>query len=187
MLDWLQNIDINILYYIQNNLRTPFLNEFMTNFTSLGNMGLIWIGLTLLMLIYPKSRKAGICSTISMILCALSVNLVIKNVVARTRPYETYELVRCLIPPENDYSFPSGHTSIAFASMLPVYCMLGKKIGILAIIAATLMAVSRLYVCVHYPSDVLVGLIIGSVCAIISCKIIYPRLLKIVEQRKKTV
>lgn len=176
MLDFIQNLDVNILYFIQDNLRTPFLNEFMTHFTSLGNGGLIWITLTLLMLIYPKTRKVGACSAISIILCFLTVNLGIKNIVARTRPYDTYELVRCLIKPAVDYSFPSGHSAIAFATVVPIYFQLGKKWGIPALLAALLMAASRLYVCVHYPSDVICGMIFGSICAVVACKIIYPRL-----------
>ena len=175
MLDFIQNLDVNILYFIQDNLRTPFLNEFMTHFTSLGNGGLIWITLTLLMLIYPKTRKAGACSAISIILCFLTVNLGIKNIVARTRPYDTYELVRCIIKPAVDYSFPSGHSAIAFATVLPIYFQLGKKWGIPFMLAALLMAASRLYVCVHYPSDVLCGMIFGVVCAVVACKLIYPR------------
>ena len=177
MLDFIQNLDVNILYFIQDNLRTPFLNEFMTHFTSLGNGGLIWITLTLIMLIYPKTRKAGACSAISIILCFLTVNLGIKNIVARTRPYDTYELIRCIIKPAVDYSFPSGHSAIAFATVLPIYFQLGKKWGIPFMLAALLMAASRLYVCVHYPSDVLCGMIFGVVCAVVACKLIYPRLI----------
>lgn len=175
MLEAIQNLDVNILYYIQDHLRTPLLNDIVPRFTSLGNSGLIWIIIVLGMLFFGKTKRTGQCGVISMLLCFITVNLCIKNVVARTRPYETYELVRCIIPPERDYSFPSGHTAIAWAAMVPVCFNLGWKVGVPAIIAALLMSLSRLYVCVHYPTDVICGAIIGTICAIISCKIIYPK------------
>ena len=174
MLEAIQNIDVNILYYIQDHLRTPFLNDIVPQFTSLGNAGLIWIVIVICLLLFKKTGKTAKCSVISMLLCLLTVNLLIKNIVARVRPYDAFELVRCIIPPARDYSFPSGHTAIAWAAMVPVCINLGWKAGLPAVIAATLMSLSRLYVCVHYPSDVIAGFIIGTACALISCKLIYP-------------
>ncbi len=170
MFQILTDIDANLLIYVQDNLRNVYLNKFMTIYTSLANYGIVWILLTVGLLLYPKSRKLGICCAISIALSFLISNMILKNAVARIRPYEAYENIRCLVKPERDYSFPSGHTSVSFAAALPIYRYY-KKAGLLALFAATLMAISRIYVCVHYPSDVIGGILAGLFCGLLACKI----------------
>lgn len=172
MISWITQIDLHILYYVQDNLRNEVLNGVVKAFTSLGNYGLIWILFTLALLIYSDTRKVGIMCAVALILDLIVCNGILKNVIARTRPYDAFENIRCIVPPQPDYSFPSGHTASSFAAVVPAIVNKNtRKIGIAALIVAILMAVSRIYVCVHYPSDVVGGLIVGLLCGIASCKI----------------
>ena len=157
----LMELDSNILFYVQDNLRNDALNDIVVWFTSLGNAGLIWVLLIAALITYKGTRKEGLGCAISLVLCFIVVNLFLKNAVARVRPYDAMEQIRCLVGPQADYSFPSGHTAIAFAASVPVFIISSKKLGIIMIIFSVLMALSRIYVCVHYPTDVLAGLLIG--------------------------
>lgn len=170
MISWITELDVNILYYVQEHLRGEKLNKIVQVFTSLGNYGLIWILLTLLLLIRKDTRQVGIMCAMALIFDLILCNGILKNVVARERPYETYKDIRCLIPPQPDYSFPSGHTASSFAAVIPVlYDKHTRKFGIIMLVVAILMALSRLYVCVHYPSDIVCGLIVGIFCGIAAC------------------
>ena len=97
-------------------------------------------------------------------------NGILKNIFARTRPYDAYKDIRCLIEPQPDYSFPSGHTASSFAAVVPILADRNtRRLGIVALVVAILMALSRIYVCVHYPSDVLAGVIVGIFCGVLAC------------------
>lgn len=156
------NLDGNILLFIQEYIRQDWMTPFWTMITSLGNGGRFWIGLSILLLIPKKTRKAGIAALFAMILNLLFTNVVLKNMVARTRPYEVIEGLRILIDPEKSFSFPSGHTASSFAAAYAYYrCSTQKKWGIAALVLAGLIGFSRLYVGVHYPTDVIGGALIG--------------------------
>lgn len=165
MLSFLQWLDGNILLWIQENLRTPSLTPIVTFITRLGNGGFIWIVLTLLLLIPKKTRRTALSMAMALIMSLLITNLLLKNSVARVRPYEVIEGLQILVEPPADWSFPSGHTSASLAAALVMLQMLPKKYGIPAIILGVLISLSRLYVGVHYPTDVLGGAIIGALCA----------------------
>ena len=90
-------------------------------------------------------------------------NLLLKNLVARPRPFAEIEALIPLIAKPTDFSFPSGHTTASFAVALVMVRMLPKKIGVPAVAVATLVAFSRLYLGVHYPTDVLVGLLVAAI------------------------
>lgn len=170
MISWITELDIKILYYVQDNLRNETLNGIVKGFTSLGNYGLIWILFTLVLLIYSDTRKTGIMCALALILDLIICNGILKNIVARIRPYDTYENIRCLVSPQVDYSFPSGHTASSFAAVIPALKDKNIRIiGVIAMIVAILMALSRIYVCVHYPSDVIAGVVVGVLCGMISC------------------
>lgn len=158
----------NVLLWIQNNLRNDFFDVIMKTITRLGDGGMIWIIFAVLLLLFKKYRYAGVASAISLILTFLTVNLCIKNLVARVRPYEVIEGLTRIVGEQSDYSFPSGHTAHAFAVSVVLLLMLPKKLGAPALILAFLMGFSRLYVGVHYPTDVLGGAVIGTVLAVIS-------------------
>ncbi len=179
----LMELDSNILFYVQDNLRNDALNDIVVWFTSLGNAGLIWVLLIAALITYKGTRKEGLGCAISLVLCFIVVNLFLKNAVARVRPYDAMEQIRCLVGPQADYSFPSGHTAIAFAASVPVFIISSKKLGIIMIIFSVLMALSRIYVCVHYPTDVIGGAVIGILCGIVTGMVIYPKLYSINNKR----
>lgn len=171
MMEMLLNLDGNILLWIQDYLRNDFLTPIMIFITSLGNAGIIWILITALLLLFKKTRKVGILSACALLGSLLINNMILKNLVARVRPYEVVNGLHLLIEKQVDWSFPSGHTGSSFASAVVLYRNLPRKYGVLALILAALIAFSRLYVGVHYPTDVLVAVITGSVIGIIVDKI----------------
>ena len=174
-------MEIHILDMIQN-LRTPIGDVVVPLITRLGDAGIIWIILTVLLLIIPKTRKTGVIMMAALLVDVLLCNVFIKNLVARTRPYEVVDGLKLLIEKQSDYSFPSGHTGSSFASAIVLWKELPKKYGVMALIVAVLIAYSRLYVGVHYPSDVLAGVLIGTVLALVSVWLV-----KKIQGQKKLV
>ena len=172
MIEWLLHLDGQILHWIQE-LRTDWLTAFFTTVTHLGDGGALWILAGVALLIPKKTRKVGITMAIALALTFLTVNLILKPVIARTRPYEVVEGLRMLVNPAHDYSFPSGHSS---SSMAAAVAMLGalphkwKPVGWCAVILAVLICISRLYIGIHYPTDVLCGAAIGLMAACIGVK-----------------
>lgn len=153
-------LEIQILDYIQT-LHSPILDRIMIGASTLGNMGIIWLALTLVLLIIPKTRPVGKVLVLALIIEIVVVNLMLKPMVHRIRPYDMNPMVRLLVAPPRDYSFPSGHTSMSFTVVSVLFLMKKKELGIAALILACLIAFSRMYLYVHYPTDVLGGLIIG--------------------------
>lgn len=157
--------EAEILLWIQNNLRNPVLDPVMKTITHLGDGGAVWILLTLVLLIFPKTRRAGMFSAMAMIGSLLINNIVLKNLFARTRPYELIEGLKLIISPAWDYSFPSGHTGTSIASAVSMAPELPRRWAVLLLILAVVIAFSRLYVGVHFPTDVLGGLVTGLAAA----------------------
>lgn len=170
-MDWLINLDGDILLWIQENIRNGILTPIMKLITHLGDAGIFWIVLTLVLLIFKKTRKVGIMSAMALICSLLINNIILKNLFARTRPYEVVDGLTRLIEKQSDYSFPSGHTGSSFAAGVVMFKELPKKFGIPLLILAILISLSRLYVGVHYPTDVLAGVITGTISALISIKL----------------
>ena len=154
------NIELKILDWFQT-LHTPVLDKFMTSVTKLGNAGIFWIILTVLFLLIPKMRKTGVVMAAALIIDLLLCNVLLKNLVARTRPYDVNTGIQLLVAKLRDYSFPSGHTAASFASVTALYLSGERRIWIIALVISCLIAVSRLYLYVHYPTDVLGGIIFG--------------------------
>lgn len=169
-MDYIYNMDITILDWIQSVFKCAFLDWFMPIVTSLGNAGIVWIIICVLLLIYKKTRKYGVMMGCSLILCLLIGNLFLKPVVARVRPFDINTAIDILIKKPLDFSFPSGHTMSSFAAAT-VLVYMDKKIGAISLILATIIGFSRLYLYVHYPSDVIIGLLIGVLLGIISIKL----------------
>ena len=162
------NLDFLILDIIKN-LRCGILDFVMPYITSLGNGGIIWIIAGLLMLCFKKTRKTGITVLISLLLSLIFCNLLIKPNVMRTRPFNLIEM-ELLIAPPNDFSFPSGHASSSFAAAVSMY-LNNKQLGRWAILLASLIAFSRLYLYVHFPTDVLAGIVLGTILAFCAKKV----------------
>ena len=157
----LMEIESAILLWIQNNLRCGILTPVMRVITTLGNGGAFWIVLTLLLLVFKRTRRMGVYCAASMLLTLLVVNLCIKPLAARTRPYELIEGLQILVSRPHDYSFPSGHSANSLTCAWTIFRLAPKKYGVPALVLAVLIALSRLYVGVHYPTDVLAGAAIG--------------------------
>lgn len=173
----------DILIWIQDNLRQEWLTPIMKFITSLGNAGIFWIILTIVLLCFKKTRKAGIMSAMALVFSLLINNCLLKPTIARTRPYVAISDLKCIVKPEKDFSFPSGHTGASFASGFTLLRNLPKKAGIPLFILAFLIAFSRLYVGVHYPTDVLGGMVTGITCGILAC-CLYPLVEKKVISKK---
>lgn len=161
MLNWLLDLDGNILLFIQEFIRNPLITPLVRAITTLGNGGMIWILLTLIMLVLPKTRKTGCMMSVALLGTLLVNNILLKNLIGRTRPYEVIEVLTYLVPKPGEYSFPSGHAGSSFAVACVIFRQFPKRYGVPALILATLIALSRLYVGVHYLSDVLFGIIDG--------------------------
>ena len=160
-LDAVFQFDSSILLWIQDNIRNGFLTPILTTITHLGDKGIFWIALTLALLCVRKTRRIGVFCAVSMLIGLIVTNLIIKNWVARIRPYELIQGLECIVAKEKDFSFPSGHTTNSLACAWVLFKLSPKKVGVPALVLAILIALSRLYVGVHYPTDVLGGAVIG--------------------------
>ncbi len=170
MVESLINVDNNILIFLQEYVRNSILNALLIPFTLSNNAGIICILLVAIFIYFKNFRKVGILMGISLILEFVLTNLIIKNWVARIRPYEVIDGLTLLVGKAHDYSFPSGHTGSAFALAVVIFMVMERKYGIIALALASLMGFSRLYVGIHYPSDVLGGIVLGVITSIIAVK-----------------
>lgn len=170
MIETILFYDNMILNFIQN-FRTPLLDKIMPLITSLGNVGAVWIFLALILLISKKYRKIGITLSAALILCFVIGNLGLKPWIGRIRPFDANHFTELLIKTPKDFSFPSGHTLASFTSVT-VLISFNKKFGFSALILGTLIAFSRLYLYVHYPTDVLAGIVFGIILGKSAVKII---------------
>ena len=161
----LWKFDFEILFFIQNHLRNDVLDVIVPFYTNLGDDGIIWIILGLVLLIPKKTRKCGIMVLAALLVMLVVNNMVLKNLVARPRPCATYPEMVDLVHVPKSYSFPSGHTVSAIAVAVTIF-LHHKKLGIVALVMAVLMGLTRLYVFVHFPTDVYGGMIVGSAIAL---------------------
>lgn len=165
-------MEIQILHWFET-LHNPITNPIFYVITTLGNAGWFWIVLAVLMLtVLPKKyKKAGLTMAIALILSLIFCNGIMKHLWARPRAFwvvgqnfvvgNEFENLYGIFNSIHDYSFPSGHSSASFAAAVSIF-MWRKKEGSAALVLAALIAFSRLYFTVHYPTDVLVGTITGA-------------------------
>ena len=158
-------MEFDILYFF-NGLHTEILDSIMIFLTQLGDKGIIWIVLAIALLFHSETRICGIFILISLGLGLIIGNGIIKNLMARPRPYWIDESITLLIPGLSDYSFPSGHTLASFEAAIMIF-MFDKKWGIPALILAILIGISRMYLFVHFPTDVLAGALLGTAISLI--------------------
>ena len=160
ILDWLQTI------------RTPIGDALMCFITSLGNVGAIWIVLAVVLIAIPKTRKSGIIVAAALIIDAALCSGILKNVFCRIRPFDVNTAVQVLITKPRDFSFPSGHTSASFAAATALYLAKERKLFATTLVLACLIAFSRMYLYVHYPTDILGGALLGILCGYLGCRIV---------------
>ena len=150
-----------------------FMTPFMNFISLLGKEGIFLIILSIALIMFRKTRRYGTAMLLGLAIGALFVNVFLKVAVARPRPYADPEgffyplWVMMGQHVESDMSFPSGHTNAAFAAMVPVFILGNKKTSWLALVFGVLMGISRIYLVVHYPTDVIAGLITGTIAGII--------------------
>lgn len=170
--EMITNIDFTILDFINAYLTSPLGDKIMPVVTGLGDNGIIWIVITVFLLFFRKTRRLGAAAAIALVLEALLCNVIIKPLVMRPRPFDLNSGIELLISAPDDFSFPSGHTGASFAAFGALF--FGRKklaptgkarsFWIPALIMAILIAVSRLYLYVHYPTDVAAGAVLGTLC-----------------------
>ena len=164
--------ELRILDFIQEHLKCGFLDWFMPTITLLGEDGIFWIAVAAVLLITKKYRKVGAMMGVALLLGFLVGNMTLKPLIGRVRPYDMPGVdIDLLVENLGDKSFPSGHTLACFEAAI-VLMINDKRLGIPALISAILVGFSRLYLYVHYPTDVLAGAIIGAAFAVLACYIV---------------
>ena len=180
------SFDLGVFEWIQN-IHSPILTTIMVIITTLGDEGIIFIAAGLVLFFTKKYRKIGLAMLVSLVVMLVLNNLVLKELIARPRPFnldpetyawwhEVYKYPNFNIHQPSSYSFPSGHTSSAFAAAIALLCH-DRKLGIPTTIFAAIMGFSRIYVEVHYCTDVIGGAIVGIIYALLGvlvAKLVYP-------------
>ena len=161
MIEIFTKVDLSILLWIQDNLRSEYLTTFMYHITSIGSVILAMIALYFIIKGSRSEKVAGIAVWASCVLEVLVVNGILKNLIARPRPFVTYDEVVPLANILSEHSFPSGHTALVFSMAFVIYKLFPAIYGKTAIVIACLVGFSRVYLGVHYPSDVIAGIIVG--------------------------
>ena len=153
-------MELQILDALQT-IHNPVLDTLMCAITRLGDAGIFWILLCMVLLILPKTRRSGVILMAALLVDLVICNGILKPLVHRIRPFDVRTGIELLVKRPTDFSFPSGHTAASFASVMALYLAGEKKIWISSLGLAVLIAFSRLYLYVHYPTDVLGGVVAG--------------------------
>lgn len=171
MIEFILSVDKTIIELIHKYIQNPLLDKIIPFITSLGNMGLIWIFICIAFLLSKNYKKAGILAIYSLIITTVLGELFLKNLIARPRPFMEISNIDLLIDKPASYSFPSGHTGSSFAAAFTFIKMIdNRKIVIALAFLACIIAFSRLYLMVHYPTDIIAGIILGLISATLASK-----------------
>lgn len=178
-MDIIYSIDNAVVSFMQS-IQNSFLNFIFDIFTVISEKGLVWIALGIFLVAFRRTRKIGIYYALSLAVAFSLSELVIKDLVCRERPFIQDESLKLLISPPSGYSFPSSHSASSFASAAALF-LHNRKYGLIALIAAFLIALSRVYFTVHYLTDILGGALLGALVAII----VYAALKRPENRRKQ--
>ncbi len=165
-MDAIYSFDYSILNYINEHFHNAFFDGFFSIITHLADAGWFWIALAALLLCFKKTRKTGCVMGAALLMGVIFGNGILKPLIHRVRPYDNaawspaVTRATLLISPPSDYSFPSGHTLASFEGAFGLF-LCNKKWGAPALVLAVLIAFSRLYFYIHYPTDVIGGMILG--------------------------
>ena len=165
-MDAIYSFDYSILNYINEHFHNAFFDGFFSIITHLADAGWFWIALAALLLCFKKTRKTGCVMGAALLMGVIFGNGILKPLIHRVRPYDNaawspaVTRATLLISPPSDYSFPSGHTLASFEGAFGIF-LCNKKWGAPALVLAVLIAFSPLYFYIHYPTDVIGGMILG--------------------------
>ena len=165
------NAELTFLQFLQS-LHSPMLDGSMCFITRLGDSGILWVTLTALLLVFRKTRRVGCVLAAALLIDAVLCNLLLKPLVARIRPCDILADVQLLISRPDDFSFPSGHTAASFASVTTLWLAGKKQCALAAQPLGVLIAFSRMYLFVHYPTDIIGGVLVGVGCGWIGAKLV---------------
>lgn len=174
----LNQLEATFLMWIQENVRTEVFNRIMPFLSYINTGGVLAIVTVIVLLLWRKYRHVGVTALVSLSSEFILVNVLIKNIVQRTRPYIANTELLLLGDMPGDFSFPSGHTGSSFAVAVVMLLCMPKRYGVPAVVLSTLIALSRLYNGAHYPTDVLGAFLIAVFTGVMSRKYIYPRISK---------
>ena len=180
--------DASVITAISENVNSAFLTTFFRIVTLLGEGGIFWIAAAVVLLFFKRTRRCGICIGASLLIGVIIGNGIIKNVVARPRPYDAIAGIESVVSHLSDYSFPSGHSLCCFEAATAL-AMNRTRWAIPAYVAAVLVAVSRLFLFIHYPTDVICGALLGilfGVLGSLAAGAIYDRVCENIAANKKT-
>ena len=164
-------MELTVLHFFQS-IRSETLDAAVLFFSSLGNLGGIWIAMAAGLLLLPAYRRAGLCVSAALAIDFVTVNLILKPLFGRERPCELFQAQDMILACLSDHSFPSGHTAAAFAAATALF-LCRKKAGAAALVFAFLMGLSRLYLFVHFPTDVLAGAAIGVAIGVFAFELLH--------------
>lgn len=162
-----EKLDFRILYWVQQCKRSEGWTHFWKFFTFLGDGGLFWIATVAVLILRQPFREVGFVALKSLIISSLITNLVLKPIFRRDRPFEAFPMLEPLVKRPKDRSFPSGHTSASFAVAIVLLAMLPLPVGLIFMAVACLIGLSRVYLGVHFPTDVAAGAAVGTIVALI--------------------
>lgn len=157
------NAELQLLTALQG-LHTPARDAVMLFFTRLGNAGFVWIALAAILLLFRRTRRAGCILALALVCDLVLCNFILKPLVHRVRPCDLLPEVTLLIPHPSDYSFPSGHTAASFTAVAALWLAGKKRLAGATLVLGVFIAFSRLYLCVHFPTDILGGVLVGLAC-----------------------
>ncbi len=167
---WLTEWDLAVDNWILS-WHNPVTDAIFTFITRLGDGGILWIAIAVALLCFKKTRKIGITVGLGLIITTILGNEILKKIFERPRPFATEGALlqgdELLVKQPGQFSFPSGHTGSSFAAAVSIF-LYNKRFGIPALIMAALIGFSRLYVYVHFPSDVIVGAAVGTLSAVVA-------------------
>ena len=175
-------LEEQILLFVQDHMRNAALTPVMKGITMLGDMGAVWILISIGLCLSKRWRKTGVTGMCAVGLSVMVNNVFLKHLVARARPFDVIQNLVPLITKPTDYSFPSGHTACSFAVAFLLFRKLPKKYGIPCLLLATLIGFSRIYLGVHYLSDVIAGAVSGIVLSYAA-----DYLVNVAEQKREVI